>query len=163
MAISVEVRGFSIGIGLAALLTGLSALPAFDGLRRTDTDVLHMLRAATSSSSQPSVSSRVAVVAIDEATYATAPFVGLPKVMWTPQMAAVQDAILDGGAAVFGWDVILPTSAATYLADQRFDASLLKSLSSARKSGKIVLGTAHFGKTRIEPHRLFSWSVGWSS
>ena len=102
----------------------------------------------------------VVVVAIDEHTYNTAPFAGLPKVMWTPQIANVQDSILDAGAKVIGWDVILPTSAATYVADRDFDRSLLQSLSRTAREGRVVLGMADVGAKPIKPHVLFTWAVG---
>ena len=155
-----KIRRCLMGALAALLLAAASAHPVFDGIRRVDTDVLHLLRAMSSSPSNGAPRSRVAVVAIDEETHAAPSFAGLPKVMWTPQMATVQDAVLGGGALVFGWDIILPTSAATYVADRRFDAALLKSLASARREQRVVLGTAHFGQTRIEPHRLFTWTVG---
>ena len=100
------------------------------------------------------------VVAIDEATHATAPFKGIPKVMWTPQIAKVQSAVLAGGAKVFGWDIILPTSAGTYLNNRRYDQDLLKSLANERKDKRVILGQVQLNKEKISPHRAFVMMVG---
>jgi adenylate cyclase len=158
-----KLRNLAIAVALAGVSTAIAALPLFDRFRNLDIDILHALRAATASQPPAGQESPVAVVAIDEATYNAAPFAGLPKVMWTPQIAAVQDAILAGGARVIGWDVILPTSAASYVADRNFDAPLLRSLSAGGRARRVVLGMAHFGATRIEPNRLFLWSAGGAS
>lgn len=144
----------------AAAATGLFALPLFEDSHDLDIDFLHTLNAATGLVEAGSQPSHIAVIAIDEATHLTEPFAGIPKVMWTPQIAEVQDAVLAGGARVIGWDLILPTSAATYVADRNFDAALLKSLSAAREESRIILGTANLGDKAIEPHRLFSWAAG---
>lgn len=155
-----KLRNLAVAALLAVIVTAAASLPLFDRFYSLDIDVLHALRAALLPASSKAEDSPVAVVAIDEATYNASPFAGLPKVMWTPQIAAVQDAILAGGASVIGWDVILPTSAASYVADRNFDAPLLKSLAAGGRAGRVVLGTAHFGDTRIEPNRLFAWSAG---
>jgi adenylate cyclase len=125
-----------------------------------DIDVLHAIRHAISARQDKTQESPVVVIAVDEFTHRSAPFAGLPKVMWTPQLAAVQDALLDAGAAGIGWDLILPTSAATYVSDRNFDRELLKSLSRAAKENKIVLGMADIGEAPIKPHPLFSWAAG---
>ena len=147
----------------AAAATGLFALPLFEDSHDLDIDLLHTLNAAFGLVDSGTGTSHIAVVAIDEATHSTEPFAGIPKVMWTPQIAAIQDALLAGGARVIGWDLILPTSAATYVADRNFDSALLKSLSAARKGGRVILGTANLGDKAIEPHRLFSWAAGGAS
>ncbi len=155
-----KARNLAIAAALAVVVTAAASLPVFDRFDGLDIDVLHELRAALLPEPPAGEISPVAVVAIDEATYNAASFAGLPKVMWTPQIAAVQDAILSGGARVIGWDVILPTSAASYVADRNFDAPLLRSLAAGGRAGRVVLGTAHFSDTRIEPNRMFAWSVG---
>ena len=80
--------------------------------------------------------------------------------MSTPQIAEVQRAVLKGGAKVFGWDIILPTSASAYLNNRRFDQALLKSFISERRSGRIVLGQAQLNTQIIAPHRAFAMTVG---
>jgi len=142
------------------LIASLLSLPGFDRFRNLDIDVLHWLESLLLPVGFMATQQNVVVVAIDEKTYATPPFKGLPKVMWTPQIAAVQSALLAADAKVVGWDVILPTSASTYLKDRRFDQPLLKSLAGERKSGRIVLGQAQLGKEPITPHRAFAMMAG---
>lgn len=144
----------------ALALAGLSLTPPLRQLAGLDIDLLHALDHLLGRDAPRETESRVAVVAIDEATHAAKPFAGLPKVMWTPQLATVQDMLLAGGAKVIGWDLILPTSASTYVADRKFDVPLLKSLSAASKDGRLVLGTASFAGNTIAPHGLFAWSAG---
>ncbi|MEE8320636.1 MAG: adenylate/guanylate cyclase domain-containing protein [Gammaproteobacteria bacterium] len=154
------LRNVALAVACALAITGLTSLPLFERFHNLDIDVLHFLRHAIPDTGQNEADSATVIVALDEITYATQPFAGLPKVMWTPQIASVQDSILTGGARVIGWDFILPTSAATYVADKNIDRELLKSLARAKQDGRIVLGTAQVGETLIRPHRLFSWAAG---
>lgn len=144
----------------AIVLAALPAAPPLRQLAGLDIDILHALDHALGREAQDAGASRVAVVAIDEATHRAPPFAGLPKVMWTPQIADVQNALLAGGARVIGWDLILPTSASTYVADRKFDVPLLKSLAAARDGDRVILGTASFPGGAISPHGLFAWSAG---
>src|SRR3954465_13329767 len=83
--------------------TGL-VLPQLDTLRGVSIDVLTWLRWTTiERPASPSESSAV-VVAVDEETYRTPPFDGTPIVTWTPEIARVLTAVLDGGAKVVGFD-----------------------------------------------------------
>lgn len=135
-------------------------IPVFSPLDRLDVDLLHLLRSLTSTPTTKRASD-VVIVAIDEKTYRTPPFQGLPKVMWTPQIATVQDNILNAGARIFAWDLILPTSAARYVANKRFDTPLLRSLAKGgRKEGRILLGNVSIGDQIVGPHRAFILSVG---
>lgn len=146
-------------IALAA--TAATAAPGFDELHGLDTDLLHWLREQLAPQHADPDSSAAVVIAIDQATYANAPFDGTPKVMWTPQIAAVQDAVLDAGATVFAWDLVLPTSANTYLADKRYDKPLLVSLlRQGRQAGKVILGDLKLGTDPIEPFEAFQRAVG---
>ena len=152
-----------VSLCVAGFLIAISSLPVFDRFHGYDIDILHYLRSKFDSHSRAPGKSSVAVIAIDEVTYATKPFAGLPKVMWTPQIAKVQNAVLAAGARVIGWDIILPTSAATYVADKNIDRELLKSFAQARRDGRLILGAAQLGSSHIVPHRLFSWAAGGAS
>jgi adenylate cyclase/guanylate cyclase len=46
--------------------------------------------------------------------------------MWTRQIAAVMNAVLDGGASVVGFDLISPTSVERHV--RGFDREFLKAL-----------------------------------
>ena len=144
---------------IAVIAAAVTSIPAFDRLNRLDLDVLHWLRASTQAKPNSVHPANAVVIAIDEATYATAPFVGMPTVMWTPQLARVMDAVLDGGAAVLGWDMVLPVAVGGTVADRRYDQPLLRSLARSRRDGRIVLGAA-YGDNPILPHRVFNFAVG---
>lgn len=144
---------------IAVLTAALLALPVFDRVERADTDILHWLRALIAP--MPERPSEVVVVALDERTYSTAPFSTIPKAMWTPHIAAVQDSVLAAGATVFGWDLVLPTSANTYVANRRYDKPLLASLlKKGRRDGKVVLGEVDLGNAPLRPFHAFRRAVG---
>ncbi len=155
-----HIREILFAFGVVGLVSSLSSLPALDRFHGLDIDVLHWLRANILNDRPPASDSHVAVVAIDERTHAVSPFKGIPKVMWTPQIADVQRAVLRGGAKVFGWDIILPTTASTYLANRRFDQPLLKALAEERGSGRVVLGRTRLSTQAIGPHRAFAMMAG---
>lgn len=145
---------------VAALVTTILQLPTLDPFDRLDLDALHLLRSSLPGKG-PSPAPKVTIIAIDETTYQTPPFQGLPKVMWTRQIALVQDAVLKAGAKVFAWDIILPTSATSYVADKRFDVPLLKSLSEwGRKKNRVVLGDVSVGTGIVAPYRAFTLTAG---
>ena len=149
-----------LAVGLMAMLSAaVTSLPALDRLNRLDLDVLHWLRASTPVQPKPAHPANAVLIDIDEATYATAPFAGMPTVMWTPQLARVMDSVLDSGAAVVGWDMVLPVAVGGRIADRRYDQPLLRSLARSRRDGRIVLGAA-YGDNPILPHRIFNFAVG---
>jgi len=155
-----RIRDTIVTVVTVLIVTTLVSLPPVDHFHGLDIDVLHWLRAKFATTDIKPVNSPTVVVAIDEITHASPPFKGIPKVMWTPQIAEVQAAVLKGGAKVFGWDIILPTSASTYLKDRRFDQALLKGFISERRNGRIVLGQAQLNTQIISPHRAFAMTAG---
>ena len=155
-----RTRGTVVFLATVLAVTTLFSLPTIDHFHDLDIDLLHWLRAKLATTDIKSVDPPAVVVAIDEVTHASPPFKGIPKVMWTPQIAEVQTAVLKGGAKVFGWDIILPTSASAYLNNRRFDQALLKSFISERRSGRIVLGQAQLNTQIIAPHRAFAMTAG---
>jgi adenylate cyclase len=155
-----RLRDTVVALSAVVAVSGLASLPLLERFHGLDIDLLHWLRAHIAAPDRGPVDSPAVVIAIDEKTHATAPFEGIPKVMWTPQIAAVQEAVLEAGAKVFGWDVILPTSASTYLKNRRFDQALLKSFRAERRSGRIVLGRAQLSELAILPHRAFAMMAG---
>ena len=95
---------------VALVASGIFGLPGLDPLRGLSTYVLFGLRHVAFGARHAPADSPSVVVAIDEETYRRPPFKDVPKVMWTPQIARVMDAVTAGGAAVVGFDLILPTS-----------------------------------------------------
>ena len=155
-----RIRDTIVTVVIVLIVTMLASLPPVDYFHGLDIDLLHWLRAETTTTDIKPADPPTVVVAIDEITHVSPPFKGIPKVMWTPQIAEVQAAVLKGGAKVFGWDIILPTSASAYLSNRRFDQALLKGFISERRSGRIVLGQAQLNSQVISPHRAFAMTAG---
>jgi class 3 adenylate cyclase len=92
------------------------------------------------------------VIAIDEETYETPPFKGSPTLIWTTEIGRVLTAVLDGGAKVAGFDVVLANSIeqselpfgdeAVGAKMRGFDRPFLRALAGAAGAGKVVLGEA---------------------
>lgn len=103
-------------------------------------------------------SPRSVVIAIDEETYRTPPFRDKPKVMWTEQIGAVLDGVREAGAAVIGFDIILPTSVASL--DRTYDREFLLALRRAANENKIVLAKVQHQVKPIAPFPSQSVAVG---
>lgn len=166
LAIFGTVQNLIAALVIVVVSVGLLSLPVkeLERLHGWDIDGLHQLRQWVLPETRPPADSPTVVVAIDESTYISETLAGLPKVMWTPQIASVQDAVLGGGAKVFGWDIVLPTSAATFVADQRYDKPLLVSLlKNGRKAKKVLLGQVEYDDTEeriLRPNKAFRTAVG---
>lgn len=139
---------------VSALLT-LPLLARLDGLSG---DILMMLRNAAFGQRFAPAASRAAVIAIDEESYRTPPFAGTPKVLWTPDLAKVIDAVLAGGAAAVGFDVVFPTSVEQYIPG--FERPFLLSLRQGAREGRIVLGQVQHVGRPISPFPAQSMMVG---
>jgi adenylate cyclase len=153
----------AVGALTAIVVTVLLSLPGLDRLHGLNIDVLHLLRSSLpmDTKSETNIRPPVVIIAVDEATYKTSPFDLLPRVMWTPHFAAIQDAVLNSGASVFAWDIVLPTSANTYVADTRYDKPLLTSLlKNGRKGERVILGEVNIGNDVLRPFTAFRRAVG---
>jgi len=146
---------------IVVVATGLACMPGARDVMRSGTDVLFWLR-SVAGMARPPRDSAVAVIAVDERTYRTPPFQGLPRVLWAPQIAAVMEAVMAAESTVVGWDIVFPTSAAGFLGDQRFDLPLLQVLARERRSGRVVLGATQLGDEPILPNERMRWAVGHS-
>lgn len=148
-----------IVVGIILLLTwGFSYTPLFERLNNLSIDITLVVRDKLFGPRHPPASSQVVVIALDEFTYRTAPFSSLPKVLWTPEIAKVQDVVLGAGASVIGYDVIFPTSVQAYIPD--YEKPFLRSLMRAAKQGKLVLGKVQHNDHPVAPHRAQSFVVG---
>jgi adenylate cyclase len=136
---------------IIALTVGIiAASPAFTLLNGMSLDALTALRWRAIGPARDPASSPAVVVAIDEETYRTRPFAGTPNVTWTGEIGRVLAAVVEGGAAVVGFDIVFPTSIEqseipfgeeTLGARVRgFDRDFLRELAVAGRSGKVVLG-----------------------
>ena len=103
---------------------------------------------------------QVIVLAIDELTYATPPFAGTPRVLWTPHLAQVIDKLLTAKVSMIGLDLVLPTSASAFLTDTQYDRPLMTVLRKAALQDKIALGEVQLGNTRIQPQPALRWAAG---
>ena len=147
---------------VSALLAGIAvATPPFDSLRGLSLDLLTGLRWAAFGNPHPPAASPAVVVALDEETYRTPPFEGTPNVTWTRELGRVLTAVVDGGAAVVGFDIIFPVSIEqsqmplgeeTLGARVRgFDRDYLRALATAARDARIVLGQVQHSDRPIQP------------
>jgi len=143
----------SAAVAFAILITE----PALGGL---NIDIQHMMRDLLRDEDDPVEQASVAVAAIDEATFLDPAFAARPRAVWTPELARVQDAILDAGAKAVAWDLILPTSAASWTHDIALDRPLLLSLRRASKEDRVILGEAAFRGRRISPFAGYAFAAG---
>jgi adenylate cyclase len=146
-----SIRRDAVAIVLAALTCGLlTALPPVSLIHGWSIDALTALRWEVFGTRRDPASRPVAVIAIDEETYETAPFKGSPTLTWTTEVGRVLNAVIDGGASVVGFDIVFPTSIEQSeipfgddLLGTRmrgFDRAFLRSLAAGSAAGKVVLG-----------------------
>ena len=129
-------------------------------LRGLSIDILSALVAISNLSTKANVNSQVVVIGIDEETYKIDPFRGTPRVMWTPQIAEVVQALIESEAALIGFDVIFPTSVRKFIPD--YERDFLKTLQETASKGKLVLGKVQHRDQPIAPEPAQSFAVGHS-
>jgi adenylate cyclase len=149
-----DLLATALVVVMAAVLTWM---PLYERVDALSTDWLLYLRHLSFGQQYPAAQSPTVVVAIDELTYRTEPFAKRPKVLWTPYVAKVQDAILAADARVFGYDVIFSTSLEADLPG--YERPFLRSLLMAARQGKVVLGKAQHGQNPVSPHAAQSMVV----
>ena len=98
---------------------------------------------------------------MDEESLRAAPFKGAPMLTWTGEIGRVLTAVLEGGAKVAGFDVVIPNSleqSAIPFGDgmlgekvRGFDRDFLRALAGASATGKVVLGEILGGDQPIMP------------
>ena len=143
----------------AALIAGgIFALPALDRVEHFSLDTLFWLRDGVWGQRHVPEQSPSVVIAIDEETYRTKPFRDVPKVLWTKEIGAVLDGVREAGAAVVGFDVILPTSVEPFI--RGFDRDYMLALRRAAKENKIVLTKVQHQVKPVSPYRGHSFAVG---
>jgi adenylate cyclase len=145
-----------------AVLAGLLILaPPLDRLHGLSIDLLTALRWRVFGNMHEPQASPAVVVALDEETYRTPPFVGTPAITWTPEIGQVLSAIIAGGAKVVGFDIVFPTSieqSEIPFGDgtlggrlRGFDRDFLRALALGAHTGKVVLGEAQHRDFPIMP------------
>jgi adenylate cyclase len=74
------------------------------------------------------------------------------------QIAAVMNAVLDGGASVVGFDLISPTSVERHV--RGFDREFLKALNRASRKRQVALAKIQHQLKPISPFQGYSFAVG---
>ncbi|MBT7286459.1 MAG: adenylate/guanylate cyclase domain-containing protein [Rhodospirillaceae bacterium] len=127
---------------------------------RSGVDLLLMAQAALIGPRFDPAQSRVAVVVIDEETYATEPFRDTPKVAWTPMLAQLIERLDRAGTTVIGLDQIYPTSLDRKTLLPGFDKPMLKAFYKVGRSGRLVLGETRLSEQVIRPYPGQVMAVG---
>lgn len=153
---------------IATLIAGAIALVAQFLLReRADglsVDLLYQLAKEAQVERAVPLEDRTIVIAIDEETYRRPPFYdqstrrSTPQALWTPQVAEVIDAVLDGGAKVIGLDSIFSTSASAVIPN--YDKALYQTLRKGGREERIVLAKTQHQIQPVEPDRGLVIAVG---
>lgn len=146
---------------IALVCAAIACSPALKSLHGLSIDILTALRWQIFAARLDPQKSPTVVVAIDEASYRAAPFEGSPTMIWTGEIGRVLTAMLEGGAKVVGFDVVIPTSIEqsqlpfgdSALGDKvrGFDRDYLRALAAASAAGKVVLGEILRGEQPIRP------------
>ena len=151
-------RDLAVAVLAAFLAAAAMTTPAFDRMEGSAIDSLFWLRQAIFEDKQKPIASPTVVIAIDEETYQRPPFRGLPKVMWTKQLAKIIDNVVAGGAKVIGFDVVFPATVQRHVPN--FDRDFLIALRRAGRAGKLVLGKVQHQAKPVSPHPAQSYAVG---
>ena len=161
MTASVRLRDAGAALVIAVLAGLLILAPPLDRLHGLSIDLLTALRWRVFGNMHEPQASPAVVVALDEETYRTPPFVGTPAITWTPEIGQVLSAIIAGGAKVVGFDIVFPTSieqSEIPFGDgtlggrlRGFDRDFLRALALGAHAGKVVLGEAQHRDFPIMP------------
>jgi adenylate cyclase len=151
-------------IAVAAIALGCASIavsPALDRIHGLSLDILTALRFEMFGKRQNPEASPTVVVAIDEESYRAAPFKGSPTLTWTGEIGRVLNAVVEGGAKVVGFDMVIPASIEQseipfgegMLGEKvrGFDRDFLRALANSAAAGKVVLGEQLRGNDPIRP------------
>jgi adenylate cyclase len=154
-------RDVIAAIAIALACAGIAVSPALDRIHGLSLDILTALRFEMFGNRYKPETSPTVVVAIDEESYRAAPFKGSPTLTWTGEIGRVLTAVMEGGAKVVGFDMVIPTSIEQSeipfgegMLGERvrgFDRDFLRALAGAAAPGKIVLGEQLRGNDPIRP------------
>ncbi len=151
-------RSILVAVAAALTMTLFGLLPPAEWLRGLSLDSLFWLRHQVFGPQPGTEDSHAVLVAIDEESYRRPPLEGLPKVLWTPQLATVIEALLDSGAKVIGQDIVLPTTAEAFLPGR--DRPYLLALRRGGQQGRLLLGRVQHLAEPLSPHPAQVYAVG---
>ena len=142
-------------IGLLTAIMAASPLGAY--LDRVGIDLLQPLRMVLHPPSLDPAQSPVAIVAIDEESYAA--LGNFPKVVWTPWLAAVIEALLAAKVKVIGLDIVFPTTLDTFVWQGKrplegIDIPFLQALNDGAADDRILLGYTIDLRPQYRPRSL---------
>ena len=142
----------STAIGLLTALLAASPLGAY--LDRAAIDLLQPVRLLLNPPRTDPAQSPVAIVAIDEESYAA--LGNFPKVVWTPWLAAVMQALLKAKVKAIALDIVFPTTLDAFVwQDKRplqgIDIPFLQAINDGAADHRILLGYASTGGRNIAP------------
>lgn len=142
----------SSAIGL--LTTLIAATPFGAYLDRLGIDLLQPARLWLSPPKADPAQSPVAIVAIDEESYAA--LGNFPKVVWTPWLAQVMEALLQAKVKTIALDIVFSTTLDAFVfQDKRplagIDIPFLQAINEAAADDRILLGYASAGGRNIAP------------
>src|SRR5262252_6981274 len=156
-----RLRDAIAALAIAVVASALILAPPLNRFRGLSIDILTWLRWRADIGTRHTGQSPTVVVALDEETYRTSPFVGTPAITWTPELARVLTAIIAGGAKAVGFDIVFPTSieqSEIPFGDgmlgarlRGFDRDFLRALALGALEGKLVLGEAQHRDFPIMP------------
>ncbi|AWB09204.1 adenylate/guanylate cyclase domain-containing protein (plasmid) [Azospirillum humicireducens] len=157
MTLPRRVRLVLLG-AVTPIVAGLLALAASPSLQGPSIDSLYWLREHLYGPRPAPDPSPVVVVGIDEETYRRPPFAGTPQALWGPRLGTVLGAILDGGAAAIGLDLVHPTSVETLIPG--FERDYLLTLRRGGKEGRLVLAKVQHQSDPLMPYRGYMIAAG---
>ncbi|MGB8400397.1 CHASE2 domain-containing protein [Bradyrhizobium sp.] len=146
---------------IALICAGASISPPLKAIHGWSIDLLTALRWEMFGRQHDPAASPTVVIAIDEESYRTPPFQGSPTLTWTSEIGRVLGAVVEGGAKVVGFDLVIPTSleqSEIPFGDgslgekvRGFDRDFLRALAAASATGNVVLGEVLRGDAPIRP------------
>jgi adenylate cyclase len=141
-----------VALALGVIVGVLAALPQSRAFDRRGIDFLLPLRHQLFGPLFAPSQSDVVIVAVDEQTYKTDPFVNTPKVAWTPYFAYVIDAIDNAGAKAIGLDMVMPTTLDRPELLLGYDRPFLIALRNAADRDRMVMGETRLSGETLAPY-----------
>ena len=148
-------RDLALASAVSLVFALLLARPGAERLQGGSLDALYWLRDRLAPERHRPEDSPVVVVAIDEESHDTAPFKGVPRVLWTEEIADVLTAMVDADVAVVGLDIVLSTTVESRLAGA--DRALRRALREGANRNKIILGEFPAGPGVDRPMHPLPW------
>jgi class 3 adenylate cyclase len=145
-------RRLAVALVIGVVAGAVAALPMSRGFDRRGIDFLLPLRHLAYGPLFPPSQSDVVVVAVDEQTYRTPPFVNTPKVAWTPYLGYIIQAVDATGPKAIGLDMVFPTSLDRPELLLGYDRPFLMALRGAADEDRIVLGQTKLSGETIAPY-----------